>query len=98
MPKANQQPDSERRQTRPTNANAHPGKVAMERLAVRRKTEDIECEKKVRDERREAREKKKADARAAVNEIALFENEMALDDEEQVAKHPRRQAESKSGF
>jgi hypothetical protein len=46
-------PDPDRRQTRPGNANAHPGKIAMEALAVRRKREEIDEEKKERSERRE---------------------------------------------
>lgn len=83
------------RQTRPTNANAHPGKAAMEVLAVRRKQEDIDNEKKVQDERRKAREKKKVNGLAAIEDIAEFENKMAFDDKEHLAKFPRRQTESK---
>jgi hypothetical protein len=54
MPKANQEPDPNRCQTRPTNANAHPGKVVLEALAVRRKQEDIEAEKNARDGQRQS--------------------------------------------
>jgi hypothetical protein len=92
MPKAKQPPDpTNRRQTRPGNANAHPGKVAMETLAVHRKQEVIDEEKKDRDERRQKRETKKAKEQVAILEIADFEDEMALDNIEEESHFPRRQ-------
>jgi len=94
MPKGNQQPDPNRRQTRPANANAHPGRIALEALAVRRKPEEIESEKQAKKEQRKAREEKKAKKQTAVMDIAEFENEMAMEDIEQKAKFPRRQGES----
>ena len=41
MPKSNQHPDSDRRQTRATNATAHPGNMVKDVLAVWRKKEDM---------------------------------------------------------
>jgi len=90
MPKANQPPDPNRRQTRPTNANAHPGKV-LEVLAVRRKPEDIASEKKAKNKRRNAREEKRTNEQVAIMDIADFENEMAVEDKEQRAQFPRHQ-------
>jgi DNA-binding protein H-NS len=88
MAKISQQPETNQRQTRAKNANTHPGRAAMEALAVRRTREVIELEKKAKEERRQAREKKKADREAAVKDIADFENRMALDDFEQEAQFP----------
>jgi len=93
MPKPNQLPDPNRRQTRATNANAHPGRVVKEVLAVRRKKEDIEEEKKAHDERCEARERKKTNAKASIMDIAHFEHEMALGDRAEETMFPRRQTE-----
>src|SRR5258705_9664585 len=93
MPKVAQQPDPNRVQTRSTNANAHPGRVMMEALAVRRKHEDIEIEKQVKKERRKAREKKKADAQMAVLDIADFENNMTVDIIREETSFPRRRLE-----
>jgi len=93
MPKANQQRDPNRCQTRATNADAHPGNVVKEILAVRRKQEDIDDEKNARNGRREARKRKEAAAKKSITDIADFENEMALDDRAQEAKFPRRQTE-----
>jgi hypothetical protein len=95
MPKVNQLPgpDPNRRQTRATNANAHPGNVVMEVLAVRRKRDDIEKEKKAKAERRKARQTKDAIHRVAIDDIAEFENQMALDDRTQGTKFPRHQTE-----
>lgn len=91
MPKVNPEPDPNRRQTRPANANAHPGKAAMEVLAVRRKREDIDAEKKARDGRHQTRERKKVNKQAAVIDIADFENQMALDDINDETRFPRHQ-------
>jgi hypothetical protein len=82
-------PDPNRRQTRPGNANAHPGKIVMEALAVRRKREEIDEEKKEQSKRRETREKKKANKKTAVVEIADFEHAMAIGDTEIEAQFPR---------
>lgn len=99
MSEANQQPDPGRHQTRPANAHAHPSIAAKEALAVRRKKEDIEREKQVKNERRRVREKKKADAKKAVIDIAEFENDMAVDDMYEEKKFPRHQSEGlKSGL
>lgn len=95
MPKVNREPDPNRRQTRPTNATAHPGKAAMEVLAVRRKRKDIDAEKKARDGRRQARERKKVNERAAVMDIADFENQMALDDINDETRFPRHKTKRK---
>jgi len=59
MPKANQLPDNDRRITRPGNANAHPGKIVLEALAIRRNKEVIDEENKGREERRQTRKEKK---------------------------------------
>ena len=91
MAKVSQLSDSDRRQTRPGNANTHPGKVAMEALAVRRKPEVIEAEKKDRQERRQTQEKKKVNKKVAVLEIADFENQMDLDVILEETQFPRRQ-------
>lgn len=96
MTKTNQQPETNQRKTRAKNANTHPGQAAMEALAVRRKREVIELEKKAKEERRQAKEKKKAEREAAVIDIADFEDRMALDEFELEAKFPRRQAEGES--
>lgn len=95
MPKVNHQPDSDRRQTRAANANAHPGRVVKDVLGGRRKQEDIEKDKEAKKERRETRERKKVEKRVAIGAIAEFENRMALDDEIQGTKFPRRQSEGK---
>jgi hypothetical protein len=87
---SNHLPDPNRIQTRPKNATAHPGKVAMESLAVRRKTEEIEQEKRVKNERRQAREQKKVDSQAAVLDIAEYEDKMVVDDAEEKLRFPRR--------
>jgi hypothetical protein len=94
MPEANQQPDPNRRQTRAANANAHPGRIVM---AVRRNGEVIEDEKKVRKERQNTREKKLAYKQAAIEDIAAFENKMALDDKAREISFPRHQTEGRSG-
>jgi len=93
MPKARTEPDPNRRQTRPKNAFAHPGKVVLEALAVRRKPEDIENEKKERNKRQEAKAKKDAHTKIAIKDIAQFEHQMALDDKAQEAKFPRYETE-----
>jgi hypothetical protein len=85
--------DPNRRQTRATNATAHPGNVVKDVLAVRRKQEDIEEEKKDRNERQKAQEKKKADAQVAIKHIADFENDMALEDRTQETRFPQHQTE-----
>lgn len=92
MPKDNQQPDPNRRQTRATNATAHPGLIVME-AQRRQKKEDIEGEKKTRNELRKAREEKRASKRAVVMDIAEFENQMALDDRSEETTFPRHQIE-----
>jgi hypothetical protein len=89
MPKVNQQPDPNRRQTRSTNANTHPGRIVIEAIRVRRSKEAIEDDKRARDEKRQAREAKKANKQAAVTEIAEFENQMALDNRDEEIKFPR---------
>ena len=89
MPKVNQQPDPNRRQTRSTNANTHPGRIVIEAGRVRRSKEAIEDDKRVRDEKHQAREAKKAKKQAAVTEIAEFENQMALDDRDEEIEFPR---------
>ena len=78
---------------RATNTTAHPGNVVRDVLAVRQKKEEIEEEKKGKNERRKARERKKADAQVAIRQIADFENKMAVDDRAQEAKFPRHQTE-----
>ena len=95
MPKANQEPDPNRRQTHATNATAHPGKVVLEVLADRRPQEDIENDKKAKQARCEARERKKIGKAKAIKSIADFENEMALDDEIRKTTFPRYQTEGK---
>ena len=96
MPKVNQQPDTNRRQTRATNANAHPGRVVMEVLGGRRKQEDIERDKEGKKERRDARERKKMEKLGAIEAIAEYENEMAVDDKVQGTRFPQHQSEGKS--
>lgn len=83
---SNQLPDPGRRQTRAKNANAHPGRILLDALPVRRKKEDIEAEKKGQ---RQVREEKKAKTRAAVLDIADFENQMAIDDRNDEMRFPR---------
>ena len=90
-----QEPGPTRPKTRSTNAHAHPGKAAMEVLAVRRKREDIDAEKKAREERRQTRQRKKANEQVAVMDIADFEDRMALDDMNKEIKFPRHQTEGK---
>ena len=95
MPKVYQQPDSDssRRQTRATNANAHPGRVVMEVLGSRRKQEDIKKDKKAKRERHENREKKKTQKLATVKNIADFEDRMALRNKAEDSSFPRRRTE-----
>jgi len=95
MPKANHQPDVNRRQTRATNADAHPGRVVLEVLAGRRKKEDIENDKKAQNERRDTRERKKVERQVAIEDIADFENQMPLNDKVQETVFPRHQAEGR---
>ena len=95
MPKANHQPDVNRRQTCATNADAHPGRVVLEVLAGRRKKEDIENDKKAQNERRDTRERKKVERQVAIEDIADFENQMPLNDKVQETVFPRHQAEGR---
>lgn len=95
MPVVNQQPDPNRRQTRATNANVHPGNIVKEVLGGRRKQEDIDSDKKSKTERRKARERKKNKEREAIKKIADFENKMALHDQSQETLFPRRQTEGR---
>jgi hypothetical protein len=96
MPKANQQADPNRRQTRPSNANAHPGKVVKEVLGGRRKPEEIEMDKKARQERREEKERKKAKIQESIQQVADFEHTMALHDKVEETSFPRHQTEGKT--
>ena len=93
MPEVNQQSDSNRRRTRPGNANAHPGRAAMEVLAVWQKKAEIEDEKEAQDERHKARQQKKSSKQAAVLDVADFENDMAIDDKAEKMKFPRNLTE-----
>ena len=95
MPKANHEPDPNRRQTRATNANAHPGQVVLDALGGRRRQEEIEKDKQAQKERREARERKKVEKQEAIKSVADFENKMALNDKIQETKFPRHQTEGK---
>ena len=90
MPKDTQLPNSDRHQTRPGNATAHPGQILKDALAVRRKQEIINEEKKAREERRQTKKEKKVKEEMAVMEIARFENEMALDTKKEKAQFPRQ--------
>ena len=81
-------PNPNRIQTRAKNAFTHPGKIVSEELRVRRRPEELEEEKRLRTERRQAREQKEAALRSAVLEVAEFENKMAADDTESQAKFP----------
>jgi hypothetical protein len=83
-------PDPNRIQTRAKNASTHPGRVVNEVLAAWRKPEEIEDEKRVRTERRQARKRKEADLHTAVQEVAEYENQMAVDDTENKTRFPRR--------
>lgn len=83
---------TDRVQTRTKNATTHPGRVVNDVLAVRRRPEEIEAEKAVRAERQQAREQKKVDHHTAVLEVAEYENKMAFEDKEKVAKLPRRKS------
>jgi len=89
MPKDDTEPVLNRCRTRPANANAHPGRVVMETLAVRRKQEDIQAEKEACEARRQKKERRKADEQDAVIDVADFENQMALDDMNDEAGIPR---------
>jgi len=89
MPAVYQLPDADRRQTRPANANTHPGKVIKDAQKVRRSKEVIAEEKKGREDRRQTREKKKADRMTAVGDIAEFENKLALDAIAEKTQFPR---------
>ena len=80
-------PDPNRLQTRPKNATAHLGKVL---IAQRRRPEDIEDEKRQKAERRQAQDQKKVDIQAAVQDVAKYEDQMAIADAEAEAKFPRR--------
>jgi len=79
-------PDPNRLQTRSKNASTHPGQILLD---ARRRPEEVEDEKRVRNERRHAREQKKVDLQAAVLDVAAFENQMAVDDAEVEASFPR---------
>ena len=65
----------------------------MEAVAVRRKPEVIEQEKKAHEDHRQKKEEKKASEKAAVIEVADFEEQMALDAIEEETQFPRRQIE-----
>ncbi len=94
MPKVYQQSGNPNRcQTRAKNANAHPGNVIKEVLGNRRKPEEIEKDKKAREERREAKEQRKANNQRSIQQIADFENTMALQDQVEETSFPRRQTE-----
>lgn len=93
MPKASTEPDPNRRQTRSKNAFAHPGRVVLEALAVRRRPEEIENEKKARNQRQKAKAKKNAHKKVAIKDIAQFELQMALDNKAEEASFPRHKSE-----
>jgi hypothetical protein len=76
-------PDPNRLQTRSKNASTHPGHILLDRPV------EVEDEKRVRNERRQARQQKKVDLQAAVLDIAAFENQMAVDDAEVVVRFPQ---------
>lgn len=94
MPKANPEPDPNRRQTRSKNAFAHPGKIVLEANG-KRKPEEIENEKKERNERQKAKAKKKTHIKANNKDIAQFEHQMVLDDKAQEARIPRHETDGK---
>ena len=93
MPKASTEPDPNWRQTCSKNAFAHPGKVILDTLVVRRKPEVIENEKKERNKRQEAKAKKDAHTKVAIKDIAQFEHKMALDDKAHEAKFSQHETE-----
>ena len=73
------EPDPSRRQTRSKNANAHPGNILLNAYG-RRSREEIEENKKAKEEWRNAREAKKALKKVSVKEIARLENRMIAED------------------
>jgi hypothetical protein len=89
MPPKSNEPYPTQRQTRSTNANAHPGNVIIKASGRRSKTE-IEEEKKAKEDRRKARETKKAIEKASITEIAKLENRMMAEDAMEESKFPRR--------
>ena len=98
MPHDTNMPDPNRRQTRPQNAHAHPGKVVLEALCAHHNKEEIEAEKRGQEERRENREKKKATKMAAVLEIARFENNMMIEDAKDKDRFPRNRSKGNKKF
>ena len=91
MPHRSNEPDPIRRQTHSKNADAHPGNVVLE-ASGRRNRNEIEEEKKAKEERRKARETKNALAKASVMKIAKFENRMMAEDIMEENDFPRRRA------
>ena len=97
MPKASKVPDpTYKRQTRSQNAFAHPGRIVLEAHASRRKPEEIEKEKNEKNERQHAKAVKQANKKAAIEDIAQFEHQMALADRAQAARYPRHDTECES--
>ena len=83
------EPDPSRIQTRAKNATTHPGRIINETVG-RRTAEEIADEKNAKEERHKAREQRIANLETAAVDIAEYENKMADDDAEEVARFPRR--------
>ncbi|SRR5260221_11523170 len=85
------EPDPNRRQTRSKNASTHPGNIII-KASGRRSKEEVEEEKRAKEERRQIRETKKANEKDSVMEIAKYENRMMTKDAMEDHEFPRRRS------
>ena len=80
---ADPNPPAERRATRPTNANQHPGMVVPVR---KRRTKAEMARDRALEEERKAEEKRQKTK--GITRIAELENRMAIDDANTAGTHP----------
>ena len=81
-------------QTRPKNANAHPGQVVLQATSHCQKEEIVE-EKFAKKKQRQMREEKKATEKVTVVNFANFENRLAIEHIEEESMFPQCQSNGK---
>jgi hypothetical protein len=74
--------------TRPTNANQHPGKVALDQVRKRRTKEEVARDNALKQEKID---QKKRQQTKGIALIAELEDRMAIDDASAEGAHPRNQ-------
>lgn len=84
-------PSTGRRTTRPTNADQHPGQVALDQIRKRRTKAEIARDKALQEE---TMINKKKQATKSITRIAELEDQMAVDDASTDSAHPRKKKSS----